>query len=208
MKTAAWLVNVLATAMIAGSASANLIVNGSFEEGNYAGGPWNSVPPGDNRVTAWEAVEKGFDWHNQEHFGPAYDGSMMIDLTYGFAYGGISQTFATVAGQQYWLRFALAGPENGGSFQNPRAVNVSVAGLNQTFDAPASPASGLTWDVENFIFQATASQTTLTFRGNNLDQYWGPVIDAVSVTAVPEPSTYLAGLSALAVLSLVARRRG
>ncbi len=190
-------------------AQANLILNGSFEAGNfnYSGSGWsyNSVPAGDSTtVTGWTATESGFDWHRAVEFGPAYDGDFMIDLTYGSAIGGIAQTFATTAGQLYAVSFALAAPQL--SLQNPRLVDVTVAGNTYSFGKAASATWPMTWEMETFTFTATGDTTTLAFTGGSAN-YWGPAIDDVCVIAVPEPATYFAGLSLLALMSAASRRK-
>jgi choice-of-anchor C domain-containing protein len=194
---------------VATSLHASLIQNGSFEEGAFdpsgSGWSWNSIPAGGTVVDHWVAIESGFDWHRAVEFMPAYDGDKMVDLTYGSDFGGIAQTFPTLNGQQYVLTFALAAPNQG--LQDPREVHVDVAGGSYTFWKTASVPGSLTWDVETLLFTATSDTTTLTFRGNGADgyrDYWGPVIDAVSVEAVPDAGGTFAllgfGLTGLAGL--------
>jgi len=205
--------------MAANGGGANLIVNGSFEQGNFdytgTGWSWNSVPAGDStKVTGWTAAQYGFDWHRAVEFGPAFDGNMMVDLTYGSLPGGISQTFATVPSQEYTLTFALAGPDD--TYGNPRKVNVSVAGDTASFEQAASPAvpgstqpvATLVWGVETMSFMASDAFTTLTFTGDYNGVPWGPVIDDVKVESagVPEGGTTLC-LLAFGFALLAAFRR-
>lgn len=184
---------------------ANLLVNGSFEQGDFSGSSgtsYNYVPTNGTSVTGWVATENGFDWHQAVEFGPAFDGFRMIDLTAGSSLGGIAQTISTVIGAQYRLTFAMSGPNFG--FQDPRSVFVDVAGVSASFAAPASGTFPLNWTVETLVFTAVDSTTTLSFRGNGTGEYWGAVIDDVSIEMIPAPSS--AGLM-LVVGCLAGRRR-
>ena len=203
---------VLASAFLLAAAApthaANLIVNGSFEEGAFVGGTttsWNGIPDGGTAVTGWVAGTNGFDWHQAVEFGPAKDGYRMVDLTLGSANGAISQTFATVAGHAYELRFAVTAP---GPFFGPAALEVSVGDAAASYSVSRSPTFPLSWETKTLGFRATSSATTLVFAGPASGAYWGPVIDDVSVTAaVPEPETYAMMLAGLGVFGFVARRR-
>lgn len=197
MKSGAWIMGrimiVMVASMCAWQVRADLIVNGSFELGDFIGDPdtaFNSLPAGSTAITGWTATHAGVDWH-QAHFGPAFDGIRMVDLTFASELGGISQQLHTNVGQQYVLSFALAGP--GLDFQDPRQVVVNVAGLSEIFNTPASNAFPLTWQTHSLSFVAIAGITTLEFVGNSAGAYWGPVIDNVSVVPAPPSAAVAAG---------------
>jgi len=197
------------------SARANLIVNGSFEDGHFdshgAGSIfYNPVPEGNStKVTGWTALENGFKWCKEGDFGPTAFGSMMVSLTYGDTTGGISQTFDTVAGQQYQLSFILGAPSLLSDMQITRLLNVSVAGGTYQFTKAPSGTWPMTWDMETLVFTAVSTTTTLDFLGGTSISA-GSVIDNVVVEPimpVPEPATYLAGLGLLALWGAAARRK-
>jgi len=186
----------------------NIVQNGSFEDGDKTGMnySWKSVGIGNTGPDYWTPEANGFDWHNTSEFKPCYDGNYMVDLTYGLSYGGISQVLQTVVGTTYKLSFALGGPNTG--FQDPRVVTVKIGSLTQQFSQKASSNLGILWGVQSCTFVAESTSTKLTFLGNDLNQYWGPVIDDVSVVEVgsngvpivPGPLAaipFLAGLLAL-----------
>lgn len=176
-----------------GMASANLIVNGSFEEGSFDGNSstsFNAVPTDSTKITGWVGTQQGCDWHQAVEFKPAYAGFRMVDLTRGTLLGGISQTFSTSIGQSYEVSFYMSAPKIG--FQEPRTAKATVAGNTYQFATPSSSENSLVWSKKTFTFSAIATQSTLEFIGNAQFQYWGPVIDDVSVQAVPEPATLMA----------------
>ncbi len=185
--------------------SANLIVNGSFEDGTFDGNSstsFNAVATGGTKITGWVATQQGCDWHQAVEFKPAYDGYRMVDLTRGTLLGGISQTFSTSIGSSYEVNFYMAAPKIG--FQEPRTAKATVAGNTYQFSTPSSSEYFLEWSKKTFTFTAVATQSTLEFIGNGQFQYWGPVIDNVSIEAVPEPAS-IAALGA--GLALLLRRR-
>lgn len=200
-----------------GAASANLVKNGSFENGQFSGWSWTRLDKGSSLLEDWTIGgigSDGVDWHNQTEFFPAADGDKMIDLNCnpGSEPGWISQDIATTAGCNYLLTFSLAGPNMG--FQDPRRLTVNINDTQYLFNQPASNNLGLVWGVKNLTFTASGNLTTLKFIGNYDYNYWGPVIDNVSVVetgaSVPELSScssILAMMSAFPIMGFVARRR-
>lgn len=64
------------------------------------------------------------------------------------------------------------------------------------------------WEFKQYDFTATAASTTLAFRApTNSTGYWGPFVDNVSVSVVPEPSAFALFGAGLLGLGVVARRR-
>ncbi|MCB1767197.1 MAG: DUF642 domain-containing protein [Candidatus Competibacteraceae bacterium] len=182
--------------------STNLIVNGSFEEGNYYDAQgFQRLLPNDTALSGWLIGGSGADWHvgtpNPSrnplfigaHLGPAQDGSLIVDLNLdGESTGTLSQTFATNVGTTYTVSFYMAGVD---FFTNPRAVQVTVNGVARTFSQTASPQYQLVWSLKSFEFTATQSETTLTFSSPDMSGVWGPLIDNVSVLlSNPSPVTY------------------
>jgi hypothetical protein len=185
-----------ALAVICGAAhatAANLVVNGSFEQGTLGIGSftgWQTLI-GDANTFVDSSGQTG-PLYGQASAGiwSAYFGSTHAD-------GGasISQTLATTAGQKYLLTFDLANDNGGAAPANSFAA--SVVGN------PALSFSNLgdqNYFHEQYSFVASSNTTSLSFSAYNDASYLE--LDNVVVSAVPEPATsalLLAGALAAAV---------
>jgi len=186
--------------------AANLIVNGSFEEGEYDAnavpdGSYARVNQGSSILTGWDVTKNAVDWHNSQDMKFPFDGDLIVDLNLnGDISGVLAQTFATIPEELYNLSFYLSGPDlstSNPSFPSPRQVRVEIAGVNQVFSTPASTHLDLEWEQKNLTFKATGNQTTLRFSSLDDSGFWGPTLDQVSVEPIPEPTTIMGLLTAL-----------
>lgn len=193
------------------ASAVNLIMNGSFENGDFnsSNNSWVRLSPGSTDLTGWSVGGfGGVDWHNTTEMQFPFDGEFVVDLNLDGGdiskTGTLSQTFATIPSQLYTLSFYLSGPTPvSGWFPNPRQVMVDIAGVQQLFSTPESLHTNLAWEQHQLAFEAIETETTLTFSSVNGSGFWGPVLDNVSVeeVAVPEPSSVL-GILALSTLGL------
>jgi hypothetical protein len=95
----------LTIALAASAAHANLLVNGSFEQGNHTndGNNTETLLPGATDITGWTTVGSHVSWiADPNPFGlTAQDGSRFLDLTgytVGAPFGGVTQTITTTPG--------------------------------------------------------------------------------------------------------------
>jgi len=171
------------TAALAGVAPASVIVNGSFENGTNPGSGFLTLGAGDNTsITGWTVGSGSVDYIGG--YWQASSGGRSIDLS-GNGAGSLSQTFATVAGQNYRVTFDLAGnPDSAGV----KTLTVSAAANSQVFnfDSTGKSRPAMGWTGQTFFFTATGSSTTLTFTSNT-NSAFGPALDNVVVDPVPEP---------------------
>ena len=183
---------VVAALGISSTASAgNLVVNGSFETGDFTG--WTQFGN-----TGFTGVQKG-----------AFDGVSPTDGSYQAYFGavgsigGISQNIATVAGGNYNVQFDLANLSGGGT-----PVEYSIQfGTTVLKDVTTLAAFGYTHF--DFTATATSSMTGLVAFGFRQDVSYF-LLDNISVTlsSVPEPSTlFMAGTAILVGLGYTLRRR-
>lgn len=157
---------------------------------------------GSTAINGWVVGGNGIDYIGT--YWQAAHGGRSIDLDSGTILGpgpydgSISQTFATSAGLPYAVSFEMAGNPDGGPLL--KTVRVSAAGQSAdiSFLNSTQTRDNMGYEPREFLFTATASSTTLTFLSLSGTGY-GPVIDNVVVTVVPEPTTpAVAGLCAVA----------
>lgn len=189
------LARALFTAFIVTSAvgsvqAAELLANGGFENGSYAG--WTlSEPGGFSNVGSNPVFAHTGTFH--ANLGPA-EGT----------FGSLSQTVATTAGESlslsFWLANDVSAPVN--SFE------VLFGGvLVATLTSPPFPASGA-YQQLSYDLLATGGAATLEFRYRHDADFWR--LDDVSLVAravgVPEPGTASTMLLALAAAALLGTR--
>ncbi|MEY2527445.1 MAG: hypothetical protein QOE73_2216 [Verrucomicrobiota bacterium] len=159
-------------------ASANLIVNGDFETGNFSG--WTTTPAGDG------GSNYGVDGNPNSGSAAAYFGAVGTDLD------AISQTFATTPGTFYDLSFWLANRFAGRTPDNE--FRVTFGGVTE-LDLIDSPTFAYTQF--NFSVLAAGSSLTLEFAGRNPPDFY--FLDDISVEAraagVPDSGSSLAVLT-------------
>ncbi len=214
--------SVLAVAaLMAGSAHANLITNGSFESGAFAdqGNDTMSPAAGSTVITGWTVVTDTTAWIGASNpFGlSASDGSFFLDLTNyqaGAPFAGMSQTIATTVGATYSLSFDLGSSTFWG---RPDSITASAAGASQTFTAPSTGGNN-DWQSVSMQFVASSASTAVLLQGASGVNYIG--LDNVDVEfvsgpgpgpgpgQVPEPTTLaLLGLGLAGLAASRCRRR-
>jgi len=188
--------------------------NGSFESSSLPG-PYQFLPSGDTSLTGWTVTDNGIEWAQSGFTGPGYlahTGSFYIDVA-GFTTpgGGIQQSFDTIPGDTYAVRFA-AGNAVGFGRDGSGILEVSIAGattpVNFTFaDATSSP--DLQWFEHGFTFVAGGPTATVKFfNGQNPLEHFA-ALDSVSVRPIPEnaPTVYLLLFGMVALVCVSRSRR-
>jgi hypothetical protein len=179
--------NVLSVTRVAGQ----IIVNGGFESGSFSPG-WS--PLSDPQSGAHTLVTAGVDG-----IVPFAGGSFATFSNNAPLVSGIAQTFSTTTGQSYVLSYWFT---NSADSDTSNEFKVTWNGSTVT-DLTGFASLGAVWTNATFIVTGTGSDT-LAFSGFQ-NQGWNG-LDAVSLTAVPEPSSY-AALLAVTVLGFARWRR-
>jgi choice-of-anchor C domain-containing protein len=190
--------------------AASLISNGRFEDAGFTGASYQQLSPGSTAMNPWNVVSGSVEWIST--YWAAKDGSYSIDLNgtnySGSSAGKISQTFATQPGQAYQVSFWMSGnPDDGGSFSEKR-IRAGADGLAEEFtvNTASMSRSSMLWTLYSLLFTADDTQATLFFESLNNESNnpgWGPVIDLVTVNAVPIPgAAWLMGAGLIGVVGI------
>lgn len=202
--------------------AANLLTNGSFEQGTFTGGSFGfpnaqQVNPGDTTtLPGWTTGGNELAWDRNGQAGiNSQDGIYNLDLTGFFdtkgTYASVAQSVATVAGSIYRLSFY------GGSYtpdSNIGGIIASAGATTQTFSIPtatAPNAGNAQWTPFSLAFTAAGASTLITLAGTNPGGGHPSFIglDNVSVDgvgAVPEPTTWAMMLVGFGLVGFAMRR--
>jgi hypothetical protein len=185
---------VVACLSVAQPASADLIVNGGFETGDYTG--WTTVAvnyPYFLIATSPAFVHSGR--HAAEFAGETGGGGNVLTSD-----NTLSQTVATTVGQQYTLSFYLL--SDGATPNNFEATWDTTVLFPFTTDIPAHP-----YQQYSYTVTGTGSDTVEFYALDNPGYFY---LDDVSLnSAVPEPTGVVAllGLCGMGLLGMVWRCR-
>jgi choice-of-anchor C domain-containing protein len=164
---------------------ANLLVNGSFEEGPDVN-DFKPLASGSTAIKGWQVTRGPIAYIGS--FWRHADGYRGIDLR-GAPGGGIAQTFRTATGHRYRVTFALAA--NPYAPHPKKTIGVRAAGQKAEFefDATGKSFQKMGWVIQEWEFDARGPQTTLEFYTlSDQDKDHGPALDDVCVTAVTAPN--------------------
>ena len=155
-------------------------------------------------IGPWTVGGGGVDWITG-YWQPA-EGDGSVDLS-GNADGSVSTILSTVVGQDYTVNFYMAGNPDGAP--TIKTLDLQAGNLDETFnfDVTGNSLGSMGWVLETAVFTATGTQTTLLTFTSQAGTAYGPALDGVTVTTVPEPATYAFALLGLAGIGLFRRRR-
>jgi hypothetical protein len=225
-------VTAIGCLVIAARAEASLIVNGGFEDPVVAPGTYAIFTPGQSIGSGWTAVgDAGTNvlviqtTYTENPFGHpavfnAQEGLNSVDLTGAGNLGptaGITQTVATVVGQQYLLSFHVGRVafNNGPSFPYvaDATVNLKInGGALVPFTNSGVTNGQIHWTQFDYAFVATSASTNLSFLNGTPAGVGGSSaaeLDNVSLVAVvPEPTSFaLLGFGLCTGMRILRRRR-
>jgi choice-of-anchor C domain-containing protein len=195
------------------SANAAFFQNGSFELGIANIGQFTTLNAGDNAsITGWTVGTGNIDYIGT--YWTSVDGNRSLDLN-GLVPGSIFQTFDVVTGQTYQVTFDIAGNPAGGPTLKTLTTSTNETIVLPSFNTTGKTLANMGWTPVSFNFTATGPTETLTFLSttttdsgvNGLPTAFGPALDNVSVTAVPEPSTWAMMILGFLGVGLASYRR-
>ncbi|MFZ4688061.1 MAG: PEPxxWA-CTERM sorting domain-containing protein [Polymorphobacter sp.] len=204
---------VAATALLlAGSAQAVTIVNGSFENGvAVTGGTTTLATDDETSLTGWKILADGVDYVDNTLWN-ASAGLRSIDLS-ALSTGGILQRLTGLTvGERYRVRFDLSGnPFDPAARPRDKRLLVSTSGTTPgTFDyslTAANTATNMLFQSLFYDFTAIGASQDLRFQSLVMNEY-GAVLDNVSISVVPEATTWTMLIAGFALVGFAARRRG
>jgi hypothetical protein len=193
----------LASTAMLSQAAGNILINGDFEA--YAGAfnsfGYTTVNGGDtSTITGWTVGGVSVDLINTSGGNPygAITG-ISIDLDGTPGPGTLSQTFNQVSGVTYILTWDY--------FRNPPGSNLGVkfGELGPlTYTNVSSLGAPIT---ESLIYTATFNDPTASVNFASSGGSFGPTLDNISVTAVPEPEGIVLAIAGLGLLGALRARR-
>ena len=131
-------------------------------------------------------------------------GSNSVDLNGDFQ-GGISQSFYLAPGS-YALGFYLSGNPDG--LPQTKTLDVTIGNDPMySYLTTIDSNHNLNYQFYSLDFTTTGGNQLLSFMSTTPDSSFGPVIGGVSISAVPEPSTWAMMIAGFLGLGLMAYRR-
>jgi hypothetical protein len=197
MKKLILIVGLTAALSSPACAATNLVVNGGFTSPSVGGyGQFSSIP-------GWtsgngDSLEIGANGtYGLSTIGSGYNLEVNSNT-----WGDVSQTVAGLTvGDSYTLSYLYGGRPGGGA----QALDVSFSGVLLTTDT----GSIASWALHSFTVVATSTSEVLEFKSlvTSGNASYGNEITSVSVTGVPEVSTWAMMLAGFAGLGFFGYRR-
>ncbi|MEB0134951.1 DUF642 domain-containing protein [Actimicrobium sp. CCC2.4] len=195
---------VLALISMGSQAAVNIVTNGSFETEQISA-PWTSL----STVTGWTSsdnfeIQRGSNFGGQSNFNAAVDGMQYLELN-GAKLTTIGQTLQTTANGLYALSFLYSGRPDQTSSESS---SMNVLWNGNIVGAVSAPFNS-GWQSYSYSVLANSSSSFLSFAstGPASQISYGSYLDAVSVSAVPEPGSLAMMLLGVGMVAFISRRR-
>jgi hypothetical protein len=192
-----WLLIVMVL-LLPAVAGASLVTNGDFESPRVSTnqGSWiGETYVGGMTFEGWLVGGHSIDLLRSM---PAAGGSQLVNLN-GHTSGSIEQVLTLTPGDVYKLRFALSWNPDGADAVE--SVQVDLGSFSRTLTYTPGPTFAWTW--YDCLVRPETANPLLRFS-SLVPGFYGPLLDEVSLTPVPEPAVLPGGVLAA---GLAAARR-
>ena len=171
-----------------GAQSANLIVNGSFEDmkDDEASKPQEK---GSTAITGWVVTRGQIDVTQQNgNEWKAHHGKRALDLHGSPGFGGVEQTITTKPGKKYKVTFRMSG--NPGVPEHKKVqLGVRAAGQDKEFELSMEGHTyqDLKWAEQTWEFTTKEKATVIEFHTAmpaTSKRFGGPLLDDVKVVEI------------------------
>jgi hypothetical protein len=197
--------------LIPAAASAQLVANGGFESPVITDPCCNTAPP--DPLPGWIAtpnvnVVNGTFMSTNGNL--AFEGNQYLDLVGQGGTGSISQDLTLTPGETYNLSFAFSHNLFDPADATSASASFAIDGLTGIVFHDTGDTNNLDWRIFSGEFVATGADT-LNFTNLTGGPNEGVLLDAVSVTELPEPATWgmmLLGFGAVGFALRRNRKRG
>ena len=205
---------VVATALMvstAANATTNLVTNGSFEQGINPAGTTFLDTDDTTSITGWKVLTTGINYVDNSAWNAA-SGSRSVELSTDAGRGGIWQRVEGFSvGYRYRLTFDVSANPNDPALRPKESRLITTlsgmgAKLNIYTLNDVNTSTNMLYQTVSYDFIATGTGLNLSFRSSAAPIY-GPVIDSVSISVVPEASTWAMLLAGFGLVGFASRRR-
>ena len=189
---------VASLSLLALTAQAQIVTNGSFEDNLQAGGSWSIY----SSLVGWTGMTN-IELRNNVS-GAAQEGNNYVELdtTNNMS---MKQLVSVGNAGMYELSFWYSAREQRAAGDN--GLSFSFGALSgSVLENTAGLQSGNDWRNYKGLV-ALNGDTELIFSGIGRSNSYGGSLDNVAVTAVPEPETYAMLLAGLGLMGVMVRRR-
>lgn len=200
----------LAIGLIPAVASAQIVTNGGFEQPTVGNPCCTTSPP--DPLPGWTAtpnvnvVNGTFNGTNTPGPNLASEGTQYLDLVGQGGMGSISQLLTLTPGQLYNLTFAFSNNGFSPNESTSASASFSIDGLTGSVTHNTATPTNLDWQIFSGSFTATGTNT-LSFINTAGGPNEGILLDAISVTPLPEPATWAMMLLGFGAIGLATGRR-
>lgn len=195
-----------------GAANAVTVVNGSFEDGIAIGpsGVVNLATGDDTSLPGWNVLADGIDYFDNSYY-QVSNGNRAVDLSTSTPGGVVQRIGGFTAGVTYQLTFDLSADPNDPAVRpkTKRAVVSATGGTPSLFTYVLTDANTTTdsrWETNTYRFRANSLFQNIQFRSLDQSEY-GILLDNVSISEVPEASTWVLMIAGFGMVGFAARRR-